>query len=268
MWIGLIAVGVGLAVILWLGLQVKAVPFPAYEETPPDLPTVPLPDDLPAPVARFYRTIAGDAIPVITSAVIDLSGRVRFKGIPMPVRARFTHEAGRNYRHCLEAMIYQWPLLKVNEWYLDGESVLELPFGTVSGEEKVNSAANLGLWGESLWLPTIFLTDTRVRWEAIDAEHARLVVPCGDDQDSFTAHFDPETGLLDRMEAMRWREVSDTARRRWTLTTEGYERRHGLLLPNGGAVTWEDQGQPWLDVRIDQIVFNVDVSAYVRARGL
>lgn len=259
---------VALVVILWLGLQVKATPFPPYEETTPDLPTVPLPDDLPAPVARFYRAIAGDEIPVIDSAVIDLSGTLRFMGIPFPARMRFTHQAGQNYRHYLEALVFQWPLLRVNEHYLDGESVLELPFGTVSGEPKINSAANLGLWGESLWLPTIFITDERARWEAVDEEHARLVVPFEDTEDTFTAHFDPETGLIDWMETMRWRDATDTAKLRWTLAADDYATHHGLLLPNGGTVTWQDQGQPWLDVRIDNIAFNVDVSAYVRARGL
>ena len=41
----------------------------------------------------------------------------------------------------------------VNETYLDGKSRLELPFGVIEDEPKADQAANLGLWGESAWLP-------------------------------------------------------------------------------------------------------------------
>ena len=34
------------------------------------------------------------------------------------------------------------PAMKVNEWYLDGHSRLELPFGVVENEPKVDMAAN------------------------------------------------------------------------------------------------------------------------------
>jgi hypothetical protein len=42
------------------------------------------------------------------------------------------------------------PAITVNEHYLDGHSRLELPFGTVENEPKIDMAANLGLWAESI----------------------------------------------------------------------------------------------------------------------
>jgi len=69
-----------LAVLLligWLGLQVQPAPWPRLSRTQPTLETIPLPDDLPAPVARFYRNIYGEQVPLITTAVI--SGRAEMR---------------------------------------------------------------------------------------------------------------------------------------------------------------------------------------------
>ena len=94
--IGLLAV---LVAIGWLGLQVKPKSFPAYPEQTPALNTVALPADLPAPVARYYKTVIGDQIPVIESAVISGRGKLRVFGLRFPARFRFTHIAGQGYRH-------------------------------------------------------------------------------------------------------------------------------------------------------------------------
>lgn len=243
--------------------------FPPYPQATPLFEYIPLPDHLPAPVQRFYQTIIGDQIPVIQSAVLTLSGTLRFKGITFPANLRFTHEAGQNYRHYIEAFAFGYPLLKVNERYLDGVGHMELPFGVVEDNPKTNTAANLGLWGESIWLPSIFITDSRVRWEAIDSTTARLIVPCkGYADDSFTLTFDPETGLLARMEALRWRSESDKAKILWRIEPRGWSETHGMKIPSPAAVTWMDQGTPWLVASLTHAAYNVDVSTYIRGKGL
>jgi hypothetical protein len=54
----------------WLGLQVKPKSFEPYAEELPELKTVPLAKGLPAPVERFYKTVYGEQVPVIETAVI------------------------------------------------------------------------------------------------------------------------------------------------------------------------------------------------------
>ncbi|MGB3906690.1 MAG: DUF6544 family protein, partial [Anaerolineae bacterium] len=120
----------------WLGLRVKPQPFPAYSEQTPALKTVELPADLPAPVSRFYKTIIGDGVPVIESAVITGRGTLRFLGVTFPSRLRFIHTAGQDYRHYIEATIFGYPLIKVNEYYLDGNARMELPVGVIENEPK------------------------------------------------------------------------------------------------------------------------------------
>jgi hypothetical protein len=267
----IIAAIVGLLVLLvvlaWVGLHVKPKPFPPYLGQTPPLSTVDPPTDLPGPVARFYQTIIGDQVPVIESAVITARGTLRFQGITFPARLRFTHDAGQGYRHYIEATVFGYPLMKTNEYYLDGKSRLELPFGVVEGEEKVNMAANLGLWGESVWLPSIYLTDPRLRWEPIDGNTARLVVPFGVEEDSFTVTFDPQTGLLRSMEALRYREDTDEVKIPWLLEALEWETFHGVMIPSLSTVTWQDEGKPWLIIEVEEVVFNVDIEECIRSRG-
>lgn len=254
--------------VLWLGLRIKPAPFPAYAE-PTTLPdSVPLPADLPAPVARYVKTAVGEQIPVIHSAVISGTGRLTFKGITFNTRWRFVHNAGHDYRHYIEATIFGRPVIIVNEWFLDGKSRLELPFGMIGEGAKTDTAAVLGLWAESGWLPSILVTDARVRWEAIDDTSARFVVPSGEQEDSFTVTFDPQTGLMRQLEAMRWRDEKDTEKIRWTNQVLGWQTFHGIQVPSPASITWADQGFAWFTPVVEDIAYNVDVSAYVRARGL
>ncbi len=267
----IVMVVIALVSLGWLGLRIKPAPFPAYADPTPEFETVPLPDGLPEPVAAFYRELFGGEIPVITSAVITANARLRFAGITFPARLRFTHDAGHGYRHYIEAAVWGYPLLRVNERYLDGVGRMELPVGTIEDEPKVNAAASLGLWGETMWLSPVFVTDERVRWEPIDATSARLIVPQegSDATDTFTVHFDPDTHLLTRMEAMRWKEADSEEKTRWILRAEGgWTAFHGIPVPERGTVTWEDDGTPWLVIDTTDVAFNVDVSDTIRARGL
>jgi hypothetical protein len=267
---GILIILIVIGAVGWVGLKIKPAPFPAYPEHTPELETIALPDTLPAPVKRFYETIVGDQIPVITSAVLTARATLRFMGIVFPARFRFIHEAGRNYRHYIEATIWGIPILKVNECFLDNKGRMELPFGVIENEPKIDSAANLGLWGESMWIPTIFITDPRVRWEAVDDMTARLIVPFGDvgEEDGFTVTFDKASGLMTTMETLRWKDPKDAEEIRWTLTMTGWETFHGIRIPARGTATWESEGTPWLIAEIEDMTLNVDVSTYIRAKGL
>ena len=150
----------------WLGLQIQPQSFSLYlENTPPSpaltppLETISLPTGLPAPVERFYRTVYGEEIPVIETAVIQGRGVIKpFMNIPIPARFVFVHQAGKDYRHYIEATFWGLPLLKVNEGYVDGKSFFESPMGTFYDDANTNQGANLALWAEAGWFPSIWLT--------------------------------------------------------------------------------------------------------------
>ena len=90
----------GFILLIWIGFRIQPAPFEAFPQAPGPIETIPLPDNLPEPVAHFYREIYGDHVPVITSVV--LSGRASLRpsmALPaFPSRFRFTHIAGHDYR--------------------------------------------------------------------------------------------------------------------------------------------------------------------------
>lgn len=259
------------ALIGWVGLRVPARPLPDLSEAPAQPRTVALPDGLPAPVERFYRELYGDAIPIIDSAVVSGRGTMRVNGLTLPVRWRFTHATGQDYRHHIEATIFGMRMLTVEETFVDGTARLELPFGVAEGPE-VDQGANLALWAEAIWMPSVWITDPQARWEPVDQHTALLYVPSapGDEatgEETFLARFDPATGLLRLFESMRFKGEDATGRTLWINEALTWGELEGWMLPVETTVTWYDDGSPWARLTTEHIVYNLDVDGQLRGAG-
>jgi hypothetical protein len=219
-------------------------------------------------VERFYRTVYGDEIPVIETVVVKGRAEVSPFGVKLPARFIFVHNAGQDYRHYIEATFFGLPFMKVNESYLDGSTYIELPVGTFVDDPNNIQGAVLGLWAEAGWFPAIWVTDERVHWEPVDEKTALLYVPFGDGEENFVVRFDPETGLVDMMEAMRYRDPGPEAEKiLWITQFLPGERIEGTELSAAGAAIWLDQGKPWAVFTLEDVAYNVDVSEYIRQRG-
>ena len=250
------------------GFRLQPAPFPDFVGEPA-YPTenIAIPPGLPAPVERFYHLEYPDGrMPVYHTAVLSGRGTMRIKGIKFPARMRFTHIAGQGYRHYMECTFYGIPILKANEYFLEGRGRLELPFGVTENEPTVDSAANQGLWAEMRSYPSSYLVDERTRWEAVDDQTAHLYVPWQDGEQEFTVRFDLNTGRMLGMETMRHRDAKSGLIRWETSSVLTPDPKGGPALELGTA-TWADEGTPWLVFLIEDAVYNADVSAYIHQRG-
>jgi hypothetical protein len=273
MKISLIIAGIiiGLFLIAWLGLRIQPSSFASFAQQQfaqqsRELDKIQLPADLPAPVERFYRTLYGERLPIIETAVVSGRGRLRIKGITFPARFRFTHKTGEAYRHYIETTFYGLPLLKVNEHYLGGNARLELPFGISEGP-KINQGANLALWAEAIWMPSVWTIDRNVFWEPIDANTALLVIPYGEEEDRFVVRFDPVTGLLSILESMRYKDENSDGKTLWLNRVVAWEKIEGRVMPAKTTITWFDEGDPWAVFRTEEVVYNIDVGDYIQQKG-
>jgi hypothetical protein len=252
----------------WIGLQIKPKPFSPFPGKPGELRTIALPAGLPAPVERFYKTVYGNEIPVIETVVVKGRADISPFRVNFPARFLFVHNAGKDYRHYIEATWFGMPFMKVNESYVDGDSHFELPVGTYDNDPSITQGAVLGLWAEAAWFPSIWVTDPRVRWEPVDEKTALMYIPFDGKEENFVMRFNPETGLLDSMEAMRYRDPGPQSKKiLWITRRVPSEKIAGTQLDTVGTATWLDQGKPWAVFTLEEVDYNVDVSEYIRQQG-
>lgn len=250
-----------------VGLRIVPRPLPPLTDPAPALATRPLPAGLPTPVTRWLTDLYGTEVPLIDSAVISGRATLRLMGLTFQGRFRFVHDAGNAYRHYLETTLFGLPLMRVHETFVGGAARLELPFGTVEDEPRVDQAANLGLWAESLWLPALLVTDGRVRWESVDDATAMLIVPGPTGEERLLVRFDPTTGRPTLVEAMRWRDAGDETKTLWISHARSWGEVGGRTVMTEGALTWFGDDAPWAVFRVDEVVYGVDVADALVRRG-
>lgn len=256
-WILGLAVALMAALAIgWVGLQVPAPPFADVSAHGAPLETVEVPSDLPAPVRRFYHVLYGAEVPLLDSAVLTGTARLRVGGIELPARWRFTHRIGSGYRHEIVACWFGLPIMTVDERFVDGDAVLRLPFGSEDGPA-VDQGANLALWAEAMWFPAALATHPDVAWTPVDDVTALLRVPFGVRTETFVARFDPTSDHLDLLEAMRYKGADATQKTLWLNLAEAWGNVDGQPTATVAKVQWLGEDRPWADFRIDSLALNV-----------
>ena len=261
----LIVVG-GLAVLIavgWAGLQVSPANLPAPEDDEPDSTgVVEVPENLPAPVGRYLATALGEQAPHMDSLLVRGRARANF-GLWMPLRYRLVHRPGYDFERYMEITWFGLPVLKALDRYLDGAGMTG-PMGKMATGPETDQGANMILWAEAPLMPALFVTDPRIRWEVIDDTSARLIFPFNEAEDELTVYFDPESGLITRMTALRYR-TAETGKVPWHVDYLTWQTVDGIRIPLRVAVTWEDQGKPWSYWDFEHVSWNVGISQWLPA---
>jgi hypothetical protein len=250
-----------LAGLAWLGFKSAPRSVRPPEAPGPDLGTVELPPNLPEPVRRYFEVTSGAQVPVVKTAVFWGTARLKL-GLWMPARFRVYHVAGRHFVRYIDMTWFGRTIFTVRDEYVGGKGATVLPGNKRIEGEQVDQGANLIIWAEGLMMPSLLAADPRIRWEPVNDVTARLIVPLDEGHDEMTVHFDPQTGLISQMQAMRYRTPTGP-KEPWHGDDLDWQPFAQGLFPSRFAITWENDGSPWSYWNIEGMEWNVDVSAHI-----
>lgn len=266
--ITIIAVVAVLLSIGWLGFQIEPDSFPPHPDKMQDSGAVEVPPDLPEPVLRYYKTAAGSQVPVIKSAVVWGKAKLRINGIWMPVRFKAYYLPGQAFLRYLEVTWFGKTILRVSDSYMNGQGSMKIEglLNMRETGEKIDQGQNLAMWGEAVFTPSLAITDTRARWEAVDDETVRLVIPYGVQNDSLLYKFDKKTGLISNVSAQRYRGQEDK-KTPWLIEFMEWKTFHSVKIPVRFAVIWENDVSPWSYWTVEGVEYNVDIADNLSVGG-
>ncbi len=210
-----------------------------------------VPDDLPAPVERYFAFAMPSRTDRIHTAHIRWTGEFQMR----PDAGWSSFEAGQDFTtfppgFVWDARIRMLPLVpvRVRDSYMAGQGAMLGRMGGLvtvvnQGGSPEMAASALARWlGEAVWFPTALLPreshDGGVQWEAIDDTTARARIRDGASEVSADFHFAP-TGEITSMTVLRYRDVNGAS----VLTPfEGryrdYARHNGIMIPMSAEVAW------------------------------
>ncbi|MCX6048863.1 MAG: hypothetical protein NT075_27500 [Chloroflexi bacterium] len=251
-----------LAAIGWLGLQIPPRIVSPVTGKSQVLGDVRIPENLPAPVLRYLHVALGDRAPRIESAVFWGRAQANF-GVWMPMRFQLYHRLGYDFRRDMQMTWFGFPVLKALDQYVNGQGMTGL-VGKADTGTRVDQGSNMILFAEAPLYPSIFVTDSRIRWVAIDETSAQMFFPFGAEEDSMTVYFDPQTALITKMTALRYFGANGE-KEPWRVDFLTWQQVDDMTIPARSAITWEKQGKPWSYWDITGVAWNVDLSAMLTA---
>jgi len=220
--------------------------------------------DLPRPVARFRAEAMKDGQATVETVLIETTAWMRRPGMPrMPLEIRMAHRLGREFVHEIRIGRGRLSFRFGLDAYVDGQGLMKVGPSVQTGVE-FDQGALIALWGEALTFPSAWEKREDVRWEAVDADTARLIVPGPEGDIPITVAFDPQTDFPVSCEAQRYK--SKGPKIGWTGHSSEWRRFAGVLAPGRYTVQWADESCPWIDIQTTSVTVNAAVDNTI-ARG-
>jgi len=211
---------------------------------------------LPAPVAAFFRVALGEGQPLVAAAHFTHTGTFNM-GTTAPRWKPFTSDQ----RVTVEPPGFDWDArivlgpglpAHVHDAYVAGEGVLTaallglVPLADQRGGGELARGELMRFFAECAWWPTALLPSSSLRWEAVDARHARAALTDGPLAIAATFGFG-DAGLIDTVRAeARGRTVGARVEPTpWEGRFWNYARHDGMLVPMDAEVAWILPAGPW-----------------------
>jgi hypothetical protein len=264
----LIAAVIGvLTAIGWVGLQIppRSYAVETIGETPH---TLTIPEDLPPPVLRYASAVYGDNVPDVRSAEVLGRASIMRGGLQMPARFRFYYDAvNPSHYHQIEVTWFTLPIMNVHERFLNGQAILDVPGERIEDDPFTDSASRQGYWAEVLaWVPAIVLHEPQIRWDVVDENTVRMIIPDAPDEEALLVSFDPESRLIQTISAMRYGSIVAGQREQWRCRGLEWSLIDGVPTMERSDIRWNDDA-PWVVWQVEQVALNVDVAARMQQFG-
>jgi Family of unknown function (DUF6544) len=208
--------------------------------------------ELPAPVRRYIARAVGERDRAVRTARLRHGGtfRTKLESTWVPIRGE------QDFAADPPGFVW-WGRVRVAPglWFdardrsVGGvgnmHASLESSVTVVDGSgPEIDQGALLRLLGEMVWLPTAFLDERHVTWDAVDARRARATLRVGGREVTAVFAFG-EDGLPVEVLADRYRAQDGTSvLTPWSGQFGDYREVHGLLVPHRVIATWHVGGQP------------------------
>jgi hypothetical protein len=211
--------------------------------------------ELPEPVARFRALIADQ--PQIDTVEIETTAWMRRPGLPrIPLSITMAHRLGAAFVHDIRIGRGRLSFRFGIDTFIDGHGAVRIG-PSVSRGPHYDHGALIAMWGEAIAFRSAWDGRSDVRWLAVDADSATLVVDGPEGDLPIRFGFDPETGLPATCSADRYK--GDGPKVAWMGTTAGWRVMGGVLVPGRFSVRWADEPEPWLEITTRRVTMNAPV---------
>jgi hypothetical protein len=207
-------------------------------------------DELPAPVARYFRRVLKEGQPLIRTARVVHTGEFRISEAEdgwSPFES-VQHFSVRPPGFVWDARIRMAPLtnVRVRDSYLAGRASMRGKIlGLVSMVDEhdtpeLKAGAMQRYLAEAVWLPTALLPGVHVRWIEIDDNRAWATLSDSGITVCLEFRFNDAGEITGIYSPSRYRAVGGRYELTpWSGSFRDYEERDGMLIPTAGEVAWQ-----------------------------
>ena len=226
-------------------------------------------DQLPPPVATYFRRTLRRGQPIIRSARIIQEGELcRAEDAWSPFEAK-QYFSARPPGFVWDATVRMSSVMRVRvrDAYVAGEGSMQakilslVPLVDASHSAELNAAALQRYLAEAVWFPTALLPGEGVKWSALDDNRALATITDAGITVSMEFHFSDAGEITGVFTPGRYREVNGKYELTpWRGHFRNYAESDGMRIPLEAVVEWQlpDGPLPYWKGRILEVQYRTD----------